>query len=141
LALVYEAVLVVTAGVDQILPDCSLKESFAALTAVHPIVLPWGGKGRPSAGRQTGICPSLQHGRAQTNSKGEENQLQGMTLASLTWLWWLSAGIVTSSSQTIGLPLSSDKDGPHPRRTMQSRILAAVQVQKSHRWQMGCTDT
>lgn len=40
LALVDEAVLVVTAGVDQVLPDGPLKEALAALAAVHPIVLP-----------------------------------------------------------------------------------------------------
>lgn len=40
LALVDEAVLVVTAGVDQVFPDGPLKEALAALAAVHPIVLP-----------------------------------------------------------------------------------------------------
>lgn len=58
MALVYEAVLVVTAGVDQVLPDRPLKEAFAALTAVHPVVLPWGGKGKPSVGRQASALPS-----------------------------------------------------------------------------------
>lgn len=46
LALVYEAVFVVPAGVDQVLPDRPLEEALAALTAVHPVVLPWGGEDR-----------------------------------------------------------------------------------------------
>ena len=62
MALVYEAVLVVTAGVDQVLPDRPLEEAFAALTAVHPVVLPWGGKGRPSMGRQESALPSSMEG-------------------------------------------------------------------------------
>lgn len=66
LALVDEAVLVIPAGVDQILPDRPLEETFAALTAVHPIVLPWGGKG---AAGQAAVCPSFQRGGAQTNPK------------------------------------------------------------------------
>lgn len=57
MALVYEAVLVVAASVDQVLPDRPLEEAFAALTAVYPIVLPWGGKGRPSTGRQASALP------------------------------------------------------------------------------------
>lgn len=39
LALVDEAVLVVPAGVDEVLPDGPLEEALATLTAVHPVVL------------------------------------------------------------------------------------------------------
>ena len=38
LALVDQAVLVVTAGVGQVLPHRAFEEAFAALAAVHPIM-------------------------------------------------------------------------------------------------------
>ena len=41
LALVHHAVLVIAAGVAQVFPHCALEEAFAALAAVHAIVLTW----------------------------------------------------------------------------------------------------
>lgn len=85
LALVNEAVLVVTAGVDQVLPDRPLEEAFAALTAVHPVVLPWGVKGRLSVGRQASALPSGME-EVKSTLKVEKTRLQGITPADLSWL-------------------------------------------------------
>lgn len=59
LALVYEAVLVVPAGVDQVLPDRPLEEALAALATVHPVVLPWGGRTGREQARRSSTQPQM----------------------------------------------------------------------------------